>query len=194
MANERVSMRNTKEVLTQKFDLGRSHREVAVSIGRSAGTVGALVARARAARLVDWVTVNVLDDETLDKKLYGQRKKTEEHEDVRVCHKRRHRGRGTLRSEVERDTRYFVGYNFWRDDKFAVVIACVRKIPRQRGSCQSASRPQATRYSLHQRHLQFVHARSFVPRKYRCIWHDQTKMRLCAEIKSVQPFPTAMSR
>ena len=78
MANERVSMRNAKEVLRQKFELGRSHREVAMSIGRSAGTVGALLARARAAGLVDWDRVNMLDYDTIDKKLYGQRKKAEE--------------------------------------------------------------------------------------------------------------------
>ncbi len=71
MANERVSMRNAREVPRQKFELGRSHREVAVSIGRNAGTVGALLARARAAGLVDRATVNALDEATLDKKLYG---------------------------------------------------------------------------------------------------------------------------
>jgi len=73
MANERVSMRNAKEVLRQKYELGRSHREIATSIGRSAGTVGALLARARAAGLVDWQLVSVLDEEALGKKLYGTR-------------------------------------------------------------------------------------------------------------------------
>ncbi len=77
MSNKRVSMRNAKEVLRQKFELGRSHREIATSIGRSAGTVGALLARARAAGLVEWEAVLPLDEEALDKKLYGQREATE---------------------------------------------------------------------------------------------------------------------
>ncbi len=77
MANERVSMRNAKEVLRQKFELGRSHREIAMSINRSAGTVGSLLARARAVGLVEWEAVSVLDEEALDKKLYGHRTATE---------------------------------------------------------------------------------------------------------------------
>src|SRR5881396_1982722 len=49
MATERLSMRQTREILRQKWRLGRTHREVAQSLGISCGAVGATVLRARAA-------------------------------------------------------------------------------------------------------------------------------------------------
>ena len=49
MATERLSMRRTREILRQKLELGRSHREVAASVGLSVGAVGATLVRAAAA-------------------------------------------------------------------------------------------------------------------------------------------------
>ena len=37
MATERLSMRQIREILRQKWDLGRSHREVAESLGLGLG-------------------------------------------------------------------------------------------------------------------------------------------------------------
>jgi hypothetical protein len=51
MATERLSMRQTRESLRQKWNLGRTHREVAQSLGISSGTVGATALRGRAAGL-----------------------------------------------------------------------------------------------------------------------------------------------
>ena len=62
-------MRKTREVLRQKWCLGRSHREVARSLGTSLGTVSMTVARASAAGL-DWEAVAALSDEELEGKLY----------------------------------------------------------------------------------------------------------------------------
>ncbi len=69
MATERLSMRKTREILRQKWVLGRSHREVARSLGLSAGAVGAAVARASAAGM-DWPAVEVLGEEALEQRLY----------------------------------------------------------------------------------------------------------------------------
>src|SRR5271157_6308779 len=62
-------MRKTREVLRQKWCLGRSHREVARSLGTSLGTVSMTVARATAAGLA-WEAVAALSDEELEGKLY----------------------------------------------------------------------------------------------------------------------------
>ena len=40
MATERLSMRQIREILRQKWTLGRSHRAIAESLGISSGTVG----------------------------------------------------------------------------------------------------------------------------------------------------------
>jgi transposase len=69
MATERLSMRHTREILRQKWALGRSHREVARGLGVSNGTVGTTVLRARAAGL-DWSQVQGLTDEALEARLY----------------------------------------------------------------------------------------------------------------------------
>lgn len=52
-------MRQTREILRQKWSLGRTHREVAQSLGISNGAVGTTVLRARAAGL-DWAQVDTL--------------------------------------------------------------------------------------------------------------------------------------
>jgi len=70
MATERLPMRHTREILRQKWVLGRTHRAVAQSLGISHGTVGAIVLRARAAGL-DWPQVEALTDDALEVRLYG---------------------------------------------------------------------------------------------------------------------------
>ena len=70
MAGQRLSMRKTREILRQKWCLGRSHREVARSLGKSLGAISATLARARAAAL-DWESVRALSDAALDERLYG---------------------------------------------------------------------------------------------------------------------------
>jgi transposase len=70
MATERLSMRQTREILRQKWCLGRTHREVAQSLGISSGAVGTTVLRARAAGL-DWAQVDTLTDEALQARVYG---------------------------------------------------------------------------------------------------------------------------
>jgi transposase len=72
MATERLSMRKTREILRQKWALKRTHREVALSLGVSAGAVGGAVLRAQAAGL-DWAAAEGLTEEALDRRLYGQR-------------------------------------------------------------------------------------------------------------------------
>ena len=71
MATERLSMRQTREILRQKWRLGRTHREVAQSLGISCGAVGTTVLRARAAGL-DWAQVDTLsDDHQRDFQFFG---------------------------------------------------------------------------------------------------------------------------
>jgi transposase len=71
MATERLTMRNLREILRQKWLLGRSHREVAQSLGLSSGAIGTSVLRARAAGL-DWPQVQTLADDALEARLYGR--------------------------------------------------------------------------------------------------------------------------
>ena len=70
MATERLSMRKIREILRHKWAVGRSHREVAASLGVSVGTVSGAAQRARDAGL-DWAAVEALDDEALEARLYG---------------------------------------------------------------------------------------------------------------------------
>jgi transposase len=70
MARKRLSMRRTREVLRQKWTLGRSHREVARSLGMSIGGVSGVVRRAGAANL-SWEQVAELSDEALEERLYA---------------------------------------------------------------------------------------------------------------------------
>jgi transposase len=72
MATERLSMRQTREILRQKLLLGRSNREVARSLGISASSVSNAAVRARAGKCHDWAAVDALDDVTLETRLYGE--------------------------------------------------------------------------------------------------------------------------
>lgn len=70
MATERLSMRKTREILRQKWVLGRTHRAIASSVGVSAGVVGAVMTRAKEAELADWAAVEALSEAELDAALY----------------------------------------------------------------------------------------------------------------------------
>ena len=70
MAGRRLSMRRTREILRQKWALGRSHREVAQSLGVSTGAISALLTRASAAEL-SWEAIEGLDEVKLEQRLYG---------------------------------------------------------------------------------------------------------------------------
>jgi transposase len=69
MATERLSMRNTREILRQKWSLSRSNRETARSVAVSASVVQATVDRAREAEL-DWASVQTLPDDELERRIY----------------------------------------------------------------------------------------------------------------------------
>lgn len=70
MPTERLSMRDVKGILRQKWQLCRSHRQTATSIGVSAGAVGETVRRARAAGLRSWKDVEGLATDALEARLY----------------------------------------------------------------------------------------------------------------------------
>jgi transposase len=73
MATKRLSMRNVREILRMKWLLRRSHRDIAKSLEISAGSVGSVVARAKAKGL-SWAAVKVFkDDDRLEQLLYGPR-------------------------------------------------------------------------------------------------------------------------
>jgi transposase len=72
MATERLAMHRVKEILRQKFELKRSHREVARAVGVSPGAVAAAVARAAAFDL-DWAAIDSFTEEALEQRLYGPR-------------------------------------------------------------------------------------------------------------------------
>jgi transposase len=84
MATERLSMRSTREILRQKWVLGRSHREVARSLGISSGTVGTTVIRARHAGL-EWGQVETLADTVLEARVYGLPTPPTHHRPVPDC-------------------------------------------------------------------------------------------------------------
>ena len=70
MAGQRLSMRKTREILRQKWCLGRSHREVARSLGKSVGAISATL-RGRPRRGSTGRRSWPLSDEALDARLYG---------------------------------------------------------------------------------------------------------------------------
>ena len=63
-------MRKLREILRQKWLLGRSHRAAAASTGVSAGSVGRAVVRAKGVGL-SWADVVTMTDEQLEERLYG---------------------------------------------------------------------------------------------------------------------------
>ena len=71
MATERLSMRQIREILRQKWALGLSHRAVAQSLKVGLGTISSVVSRGHAAGL-DWAQVQTLADEALEGWLYGR--------------------------------------------------------------------------------------------------------------------------
>ena len=70
MATERLSMRQIREILRQKWVLACSHRQVTASLRISVGTVTAVLRRATHAGL-DWAQVASLPDDALEARLYG---------------------------------------------------------------------------------------------------------------------------
>ncbi len=74
MATERLSMRRIREILRLKWELGKSHRETAKSLGISVGVVASTMSRAKHAQLTE-ALVATLDDEELEKRLYGAGKR-----------------------------------------------------------------------------------------------------------------------
>ena len=71
MATERLPMQHVREILRQKLALGRSHREVAKSLGVSPSTVASVFAAARSLGL-DAAAVEALTDTELEARLYAK--------------------------------------------------------------------------------------------------------------------------
>jgi len=65
-------MRDLREILRHKLQLGRSHRKTAEAVGISSGCVASAATRAKALGL-DWAAVEKLDDEQLETRMYGPR-------------------------------------------------------------------------------------------------------------------------
>ena len=73
MATERLPMRTIREILRQKWQLGRSNRAVARGVGLSVGAIGGTLHRARAAGLDTWAAVEAVADDVLEARLYHRR-------------------------------------------------------------------------------------------------------------------------
>jgi transposase len=73
MATERMPMRHVRDILRLKWVLKRSHREIARSLGVSAGAVGSVMVRAKAKGL-SWEVVQDLDEAEIEERLYGPKK------------------------------------------------------------------------------------------------------------------------
>ena len=69
MSQKRLSMRKIRELMRLKYELGRSHREIAASLGVANSTVSDYVGRARAAGL-SWPLPEGLDDAALEAALF----------------------------------------------------------------------------------------------------------------------------
>src|SRR5437867_643176 len=66
---ERLSMRTIRDILRQRWVLGRSHRAISLSCGRSVGAVYEALHRAHEAGL-DWAGVETMTDAALEATLY----------------------------------------------------------------------------------------------------------------------------
>ena len=69
MSQRRLSMRKIRELLRLKYELGRSHREIAASLGIANSTVSDYASRAAAAGL-SWPLPEGLDDAALEAALF----------------------------------------------------------------------------------------------------------------------------
>src|SRR5512139_812079 len=69
MATERLPMRKIKDILRQKWLLGRRHRQIARALDVGVGTVSSVVGRAADAALT-WEQVEALTEGQLEQRLY----------------------------------------------------------------------------------------------------------------------------
>lgn len=116
MATERLFMRKAREILRQKWKLGLSHRQVAKSVGVSPGSVGDVVGRAKLAKL-DSEQVAALDDDALERRLYGRSSSDRQAErpmpDPSYLHRELHRTGVTLQLlHVEYLEQHPAGYRY----------------------------------------------------------------------------------
>lgn len=90
-------MRNSREIVRQKWLLGRAHRAIAESVGASLGVVSKTLQRASAAGLT-WETVQGIEDEELERRLYPHAASEAERPepDCVWMHRERHRPGVTL--------------------------------------------------------------------------------------------------
>ena len=97
MPTERLSMRQSREILRQKWLLERPHRAIAASVGVSVGVVGLAVTRAKAASLT-WEVVAAIDDGELERRLYPATvaESARVEPDCEWIHRERHRPGVTL--------------------------------------------------------------------------------------------------
>lgn len=70
MATQRLTMRKIREILRQKLALGRSHREVATSVGVSIGAISKIVGDAHE-RGLTLEAIDGMSDEALERVFYG---------------------------------------------------------------------------------------------------------------------------
>ncbi len=91
-------MRNVREIVRQKWLLGRAHRAIAGSVGVSVGAVSQALARASAAGLT-WEAVQATDDDELERRLYPSVKAATDRPepDCVWIHRERHRPNVTLK-------------------------------------------------------------------------------------------------
>src|SRR5689334_3852232 len=68
-SSSRLPMRKVREILRLKMSVGLSHRDVATSVGASAGVVSKVMARAEAVGLT-WDEAAPLTEEALDVRLF----------------------------------------------------------------------------------------------------------------------------
>ena len=69
MATQRLSMRQTREILRQRLFLQRSYREISRSLGVSLGAAANAVRRAQAEGL-EWPAAEALNDAELEARIY----------------------------------------------------------------------------------------------------------------------------
>jgi transposase len=72
MTTPRLPMHRIREIVRQKWNLGRTHREIARSVGCSVGSVWKVLDRATTAGL-DLTAVEALDDRELEARVHGVR-------------------------------------------------------------------------------------------------------------------------